>query len=113
MALTRSELRVLAILGLVILILWSFFGLFWSLLLVFSFLIYAYNFGRHGNGKIRRVYTEVDSEPDLDLTFQEKSRDDFPVLQDLEFTGLPTDRYSLRSPTPLMSVTKRLSFNMR
>lgn len=112
MALTRSELRVLAILGLVILILWSFFGLFWSLLLVFSFLIYAYNFGRHGNRKIRRVHEEVDSEPDLDLTFQEKSRDDFPVLQDLEFTGLPTDRYSLRSPTPLMSVTKRLSFNM-
>ncbi|XP_022808518.1 uncharacterized protein LOC111345497, partial [Stylophora pistillata] len=109
MALTRSELRVLALLGLVILILWSFFGLFWSLLLVFSFLIYAYNFGRHGNGKIQRAHEEVDSEPDL--TFHEKSRNDYPALQDLEFTGLPTERYSLRSPAPLMSVTKKLSFN--
>ena len=111
MALKESELRVLAILGLVILILWSFFGLFWSLLIVFTFLIYAYNFGRYRTEKIQRVHATRDSEEDL--TFQEKLRDDFPELQDLEFTGLPREKYSLRSPTPLLSVTKRLSFNMR
>ena len=117
MALTESELRVLAILGLVILILWSLFGLFWSLLLVFTFLIYAYNFGRHraGNKLTRRDPEEEDSEHDL--SYQEKLQKTYQEPLDLTFTGLPRENISLRSPMPLLSevttVTKRLSFNTR
>ena len=111
MALKESEIRVLAILALIILILWAFFGLFWSLLLVFTFLIYAYNFGRQRNANVR--HERVDNEPDVTL-FQEKLPDDRAEFQDLSFTGLPKGQFTLRSPMPLLSeVTKRLSFNTR
>lgn len=111
MALKESEGRVLAILGLVILVLWSFFGLFWSLLLVFTFLIYAYNYGRHPAGP-RFEHDEQDSENDL--SYQEKLHSAFLEPPDLPFTGLPREKVSLRSPMPLLSdVTKRLSFNTR
>ena len=112
MALKESEVRVLAILGLVILVLWSFFGLFWSLLLVFTFLIYAYNFGRHQAGNTRAQHEEEDSEHDL--SYQEKLHSTYQETPDLPFTGLPREKISLRSPMPLLSdVTKRLSFNTR
>lgn len=112
MGLKESELRVLAILGLVILILWSLFGLFWSLLLVFTFLIYAYNFGRHRAGNNGREPGERDSEHDL--SYQEKFNSTYQEPPDLPFTGLPREKISLRSPMPLLSeVTKRLSFNTR
>ena len=114
MALKESEVRVLAILGVVILVLWSFFGLFWSLLLVFTFLIYAYNFGRHGAGNklSRRELEEEDSENDL--SYQGKLHSTYQEPPDLPFTGLPREKVSLRSPMPLLSeVTKRLSFNAR
>ena len=112
MALKESELRVLAIIGLVILILWVFFGLFWSLLLVFTFLIYAYNFGRHQAGNIRREREEPESENDL--SYQEKLRSTYQELPDLPITGLQREKVTLRSPMPLLSeVTKRLSFNTR
>lgn len=112
MALKESEVRVLAILGLVILVLWSFFGLFWSLLLVFTFLIYAYNYGRHQAGNTRFEHEEQDSENDL--SYQEKLHSAYQEPPDLPFTGLPREKVSLRSPMPLLSdVTKRLSFNTR
>ncbi|XP_078374049.1 uncharacterized protein LOC144657575 isoform X2 [Oculina patagonica] len=111
MALKESELRILALLGLVILILWSFFGLFWSLLLVFTFLIYAYNFGKHRPAKVRFVQERRDDEHDL--SYQEKLHNNYYEPPDLPFTGLPREKSSLRSPKPLLSeVTKRLSFNM-
>ena len=113
MALKESELRILALLGLVILILWAFFGLFWSLLLVFTFLIYAYNFGRHRAGNTRRECEELDSGHDLSY-HQEKLHSTYQEPPDLLFTGLPREKVSLRSPMPLLSeVTKRLSFNTR
>lgn len=111
MALKESEIRVLAILGLIILILWAFFGLFWSLLLVFTFLICAYNFGRQQNADVR--HETADDEPDVTL-FQAKMTNDRPEFQDLPFTGLPKGQFTLRSPMPLLSeVTKRLNFNTR
>lgn len=114
MALNESEVRVLAILGLVILILWSFFGLLWSFLLVFTFLIYAYNFGRHGTGKIRHE-EDVKRDVEPDHMYQEKLHDNYQEPPDLAFTGLRREQFSLSSPMPLVSesVTKRLSFNMR
>lgn len=113
MALKESELRILGILGLVILILWSFFGLFWSLLLVFTFLIYAYNFGKHRTAKVRFVQRR-EFEAEHDLSYREKLHNNYYEPPDLPFTGLPRDKSSLRSPKPLLSeVTKRLSFNMR
>lgn len=114
MALKESELRVLALLGLVILILWAFFGLFWSLLLVFTFLIYAYNFGRQRTAKkVRHVQLEG-SDAENDFSYQEKLRNNYFEPPDLPFTGLPREKSSLRSPMPLLSeVTKRLSFNVR
>lgn len=115
MALNESEVRVLAILGLVILILWSFFGLLWSFLLVFTFLIYAYNFGRHRTGKIRHE-EDVKRDVEPDHMYQEKLHDNYyQEPPDLAFTGLRREQSSLSSPMPLVSesVTKRLSFNMR
>ena len=114
MALKESEVRVLAILGLVILILWSLFGLFWSLLLVFTFLIYAYNFGRHGAGNYTRREPELERDCKHDLSYHEKSHSTYQEPPDLPFTGLPREKFSLRSPMPLLSeVTKRLTFNTR
>lgn len=113
MALKESELRVLAILGLVILILWSFFGLFWSLLLVFTFLVYAYKFGRHRTAR-QDVHIQERRDAEQDLSYQEKLHNNYYEPPDLPFTGLPREKSSLRSPMPLLSeVTKRLSFNMR
>ena len=113
MAFKESEVRVLAILGLVILILWAFFGLFWSLLLVFTFLVYAYNFGRHQNSNRYTRHEIEKDEPDATL-YQEKLHGNYPESQDLPFTGLPKGQFTLRSPMPLLSeVTKRLSFNAR
>lgn len=113
MALKESEIRVLVILGLIILILWAFFGLFWSLLLVFTFLIYAYNFGRQQNASSSRPGATVEDEPDVTL-YQEQLPNDPPEFQDLPFTCLQKGQFTLRSPMPLLSdVTKRLSFNTR
>jgi len=116
MALKESEIRVLALLGLVNLILWAFFGLFWSLLLVFTFLIYAYNFGRqHSRNTRHEIAENLLAEVESDVTlYQEKLHDGYPEYQDLPFTGLPKGQFTLRSPMPLLSeVTKRLSFNTR
>ncbi|CAH3038359.1 unnamed protein product [Porites lobata] len=107
MALKESELRVLGILGLVIVILWAFFGLVWSFLLVFTFLIYAYNFGRQ-----QRYSSHEIGQDEPDVPFQEKMHDYYSEFQDMQFTGSPKGQFTLRSPMPLLSeVTKRLSFN--
>lgn len=45
MVLKGGEIQVLGIFGLIILILWVFFGFLWSFFFVFMFLIYVYNFG--------------------------------------------------------------------
>ena len=109
MALKESELRVLGILGLVIVILWAFFGLVWSFLLVFTFLIYAYNFGRQ-----QRYSSHEIGQDEPDVPFQEKMHDYYSEFQDMQFTGSPKGQFTLRSPMPLLSeVTKRLSFNTR
>ena len=77
---------------------------------MFTFLIYAYNFGRHQNTNSRNEIAE--DEPDVSL--QEKLHDDYSEFQDLPFTGLPKGQFTLRSPMPLLSeVTKRLTFNTR
>ena len=109
MALKESELRVLGILGLVIVILWAFFGLVWSFLLVFTFLIYAYNFGRQQRNSSHEI-----GQDEPDVPFQDKMHDYYSEFQDLQFTGSPKGQFTLRSPMPLLSeVTKRLSFNTR
>lgn len=113
MALKGGEIQVLGILGLIILILWAFFGLLWSFLLVFTFLIYAYNFGRGERTNIRVENSLPEDADEADVTqYQDKLPNYYAEYQDYPFTGLQKEQFTLRSPAPLLSnVTKRLSFN--
>ena len=115
MALKGGEIQVLGILGLIILILWAFFGLLWSFLLVFTFLIYAYNFGRGERTNIRVENSLPEDADEADVTqYQDKLPNYYAEYQDYPFTGLQKEQFTLRSPAPLLSnVTKRLSFNSR
>jgi uncharacterized protein (DUF58 family) len=95
------------------------FGVFWSFLLVFTFLLLAYLFGRPQTDKSfsKKYKIKRDS---LDNSLDESEYLASGKEMDVPFTGLQSAKYhkqSLRSPMPLLSsfnaVTKRLSFNTR
>ena len=113
MALKESEVRILSLLGLIICILWIFFGLFWSLLLVFTFLIYAYKFGRTQHVRSWQSYEKIKEKVDDDPAASNLKWDDVPFTGGLP-GSVKENLVSLRSPVPLLSeVTRRLSYSMR
>lgn len=107
-----EELAVIVAVIFTIFILSLFYGLFWSLLLVFTSLFLLYKYGRPKRKKL--VEKSAASQSNVDEDDGEKTLYSHEGL-DVPFTGLPSPKMqSIRSPMPLLStVTKRLSFNTR
>lgn len=121
MASKNEEYIAVAFVLISLVILSIFFGVFWSFLLVFTFLLLAYLSRRPQTKK--KIFTKKYKIKQESL---DNSLDDSEYMSngskemDVPFTGLPSPKYqtqTLRSPMPLLSslstVTKRLSFNVR
>lgn len=114
MSYNSEELTVFAAVLTTILIIALFFGIFWSVLLVFTFLFLLYKFGRPRRKKLPKSTAEIDTVDSSENEVVDKTVF-VGAEMDVPFTGLLSPRSpSLRSPMPLLStVTKRLSFNTR